>query len=146
MLLVEISEVLPVKISIFFFSSMSAFTGKKIMSIRPKVHFFLNFFLPPVTQGFAPRFFISKTIEILLGGEYKVSTDWAKLENAIELGNHALTERCSNPPEEEKETYDLQTAIGASNGVTDIKIKGCSRSMRGKGMHRMDANPCACKS
>ena len=56
---VEISGVLPVEISTIFFSPISAFTGEK-KYVHPT--FCLDFnaisFSPPVTQGFAPRFFI----------------------------------------------------------------------------------------
>ena len=60
-LLVEISEMLPVEISIIFFSSISDFTGKKyyVHTTHGALFFWISF-SPPVTQGFAPRFFIFK--------------------------------------------------------------------------------------
>ena len=46
-LLVEISEVLPVEISIIFFSSISAFTGKKYYVHTTHGALFFEFLSPP---------------------------------------------------------------------------------------------------
>ena len=52
-LVVEISEVLPVEISTNFPGIFSTFTGKKIKSIGPTLHFLIQVLYPPsVTQGF----------------------------------------------------------------------------------------------